>query len=271
MMRVNLLRGRPGAGGKMQAAMTPGSSHAFVSRKELLLGSVFLLLGCVILFTQFKKFEAAPFDDAILGSLGGDPGGRQAGAPDLAAAGVPSPAEAEEPVVLQATLDAPTESPGVEPDAPAAAGAEAAASGASPEAGVASAGGSAAQQSAAAETPASLEPPNPAGGELRQMFVSFVDDAVRVFAGTGNVPVYESFHLENPNRVVVDLPGVVVRLPADKLDQTVTHPQVQRVRAAQLSADPPVARLVLDVSSFPKVEFFPQFNGLYIRVSESTE
>jgi hypothetical protein len=263
MIRVNLLRGRPGAGGKMQAAMTPGSSHAFVSRKELLLGSVFLLLGCVILFTQFKKFEAAPFDDAILGSLGGDLGGR--GAPDLSAAGA-SPVEPEEPVMLQATLDAPTESPGVEADASAAAGLDAAASGASPEAGMASAGGSAAQQSGAAETPASLGPANPAGGELRQMFVSFVDDAVRVFAGTGNVPVYESFHLENPNRVVVDLPGVVVRLPADKLDQTVTHPQVQRVRAAQLSADPPVARLVLDVSSFPKVEFFPQFNGLYIRV-----
>jgi hypothetical protein len=264
MMRVNLLRGRPGAGGRMQAAMTPGSSHAFVSRKELLLGSVFLLLGCVILFTQFKKFEAAPFDNAILGALGGDPDGP--GAPDMGAAGTPSPVEPEEPVLLQATLDAPTESPGVEPDAPAAAGVEVAASGTSPEAGVASAGGSAAQQSSAAETPASLGPANPAGGELRQMFVSFVDDAVRVFAGTGNVPAYESFHLENPNRVVVDLPGVVVRLPADKLDQTVTHPQVQRVRAAQLSADPPVARLVLDVSSFPKVEFFPQFNGLYIRV-----
>jgi hypothetical protein len=62
-----------------------------------------------------------------------------------------------------------------------------------------------------------------------------------------------------------------VVLPPDKLDQIVDHPQVQRVRAAQHRTDPPVARLVLDVNSFPKVEFFPQFNGLYIRVSENTE
>ena len=57
MMRVNLLRGRPGVGGR-QAAIKSGSSHVFVSRKELLLGSVFLLLGCVILFTQFRDTAA---------------------------------------------------------------------------------------------------------------------------------------------------------------------------------------------------------------------
>jgi hypothetical protein len=165
----------------------------------------------------------------------------------------------DEPVELQATLEAPTTTPESELNQ----------------------GEQHSESAASNKTPPSetangpqTEPaiaPSVEGSQMHQFFVSTVQGAVRVFVGVGVVPKYETFRLENPNRIVVDLPGVTVALPPDKLDQMVDHPQVQRVRAAQHRVDPPVARLVLDVNSFPKVEFFPQFNGLYIRVSENTE
>jgi hypothetical protein len=255
MIRVNLLRGHA-VTGRIDVPLAPMPRHSFVSGTELMLGGLFLLLGCAILFTQFKKFEAPSLaaEQRILSSAQSVVDSAPAVQPENQAA-------PEGPVELQATLEAPTTTPETEPS----------------EAG---------KQSMAAipseETPAPGEAPSApqaepetappvTGGEMHQFFVSTVRGAVRVFAGTGTVPVYETFRLENPNRIVVDLPGVTVVLPPDKLDQIVDHPQVQRVRAAQHRTDPPVARLVLDVNSFPKVEFFPQFNGLYIRVSENTE
>ena len=254
MIRVNLLRGH-GVTGRMDVPLAPMPRHSFVSGTELMLGGFFLLLGCAILFTQFKKFEAPSLSDQT--SL--------ASAKTVLHSTAEVPPEErvlqEEPVQLQATLEGPTTTPEGEP------GGQQAQSQAAPSAGEAPGAG---------DTPGVPEPetaaPSPvAGGEMHQFFVSTMQGAVRVFAGTGTVPVYQTFRLENPNRIVVDLPGVVVALPFDRLDQTVDHPQVQRVRAAQHRIDPPVARLVIDVNSFPKVEFFPQFNGLYIRVSENTE
>jgi hypothetical protein len=255
MIRVNLLRGH-GITGRMDVPLAPMPRHSFVSGTELMLGGVFLLLGCAILFTQFKKFEVPSLssEQASLSSAGAVLNSVPEVRPEEVAI-------QEEPVQLQATLEAPTTTHESEPAKPpeqsqaALAGEEAPASG----------------ETANAPDPEPVAPSPVVGGEMHQFFVSTMQGAVRVFAGTGTGPVYQTFRLENPNRVVVDLPGVIVALPFDRLDQVVDHPQVHRVRAAQHSIDPPVARLVIDVSSFPKVEFFPQFNGLYIRVSENTE
>ncbi len=255
MIRVNLLRGR-GMMGRFDVPSAPTARNSFVSGRELMLGGLFLLLGCVILFTQFKKFEAPPFSAGkrVLGSVGDI----ASSAPEVQSV---NHAAREEPVELQATLDAPTTTPESQPreGQPESESAGAAIEAVGPE-----------DSPGAPEAPPAEAAPVIAG-EMRQLFASTVQGAVRIFVGTGTVPTYETFRLENPNRIVVDLPGVKVALPPDKLDHVVAHPQVQRVRAAQHRVDPPVARLVLDVNSFPKVEFFPQFNGLYIRVSENDE
>ena len=46
---------------------------------------------------------------------------------------------------------------------------------------------------------------------------------------------------------------------------------MQSVRAGQYQTSPAVARIVLDVSSFPDVQVLPQFNGLYLVVTGASE
>ena len=253
MIRVNLLKNRRGQAGRIDTALGPVGKNVFVSPKELLLGGAFLLLGSLILFTQFRKFEPPSFsDERSLGSF--------AGVAEQQRSVEPPPADVRDvqpppqPVEFQNTLEAPTETP------------EVAAADAVPNGESMGLAGPVLPSEASGPEPEEMVVA-PGTGRLRQLFISVMGDAVRVFAGTGMVPAYQSFQLENPNRIVIDLSDVVVDLPADKLDQTVDHPQVQRVRAAQHQIDPPITRLVLDVSTYPNVEFFPQFNGLYVRVS----
>ena len=66
---------------------------------------------------------------------------------------------------------------------------------------------------------------------------------------------------------MVDLKDVQVSLPRGQLQQTVAHSQVTKVRAGQFQQQPPMARLVIEVESYPEIEFLPQFNGLYLVVT----
>jgi hypothetical protein len=103
---------------------------------------------------------------------------------------------------------------------------------------------------------------------LQQLVVSSKDETLRIFAVTGMLPEYSTFRLDNPKRVVIDLPGVRLTLPREQHDQAPDHPQVTRIRAGQYQTNPPRARIVLDVTSYPEVEVLPQFNGLYLVVTE---
>ena len=103
---------------------------------------------------------------------------------------------------------------------------------------------------------------------LQELVVSSETETLRVFALTGMLPEYSTFRLDKPKRIVVDLPGVRLSLPHDQREQTPDHPQVNRIRAGQYQTNPPRARIVLDVTSYPDVEVLPQFNGLYLIVTE---
>ncbi|HUG81557.1 MAG TPA: AMIN domain-containing protein [Bryobacterales bacterium] len=117
-------------------------------------------------------------------------------------------------------------------------------------------------------TPKPSQQPPAAAPVLQQLVVSAEGETLRIFAATGTQPEYSTFRLDNPKRIVIDLPGVRLSLPREQHDQTLDHPQVSRIRAGQHQTNPPRARIVLDVNSYPEVEALPQFNGLYLIVTE---
>src|SRR5688572_18551428 len=69
-------------------------------------------------------------------------------------------------------------------------------------------------------------------------------------AGDGEL-AYKAFRLDNPSRLVIDLPGVKNSVPKSTLD--VGSGSIQRVRVAQFQggADP-VARVVIDLNGKPE-------------------
>jgi len=78
---------------------------------------------------------------------------------------------------------------------------------------------------------------------------------------------YQDFFLGNPDRLVVDFPGVLNRSPRRTID--VNEDPVQRVRIAQFSADSPrVARLVLDLSERAPYRIVDASDGLKIVFGE---
>ena len=82
---------------------------------------------------------------------------------------------------------------------------------------------------------------------------------------------YKTFHVENPTRVVLDIPNVIVAVPKEQRKLSVSHPQVNRIRIAQNQSHPPLARLVLDVSSIPDLEISMGAEGLELLISGSKQ
>ncbi len=74
---------------------------------------------------------------------------------------------------------------------------------------------------------------------------------------------YESFVLDNPDRLVIDLPGVVSRLDRDKIQ--IDDGSVTRVRAAQhRSGVDPMARVVVDLAAPVDYEFETRGDDLVV-------
>ena len=66
------------------------------------------------------------------------------------------------------------------------------------------------------QSTATLSPP-PGAAKLRDMLITQRGGALRLSLITGERSTYYMFRLENPNRVVVDVPGTWIALPADRL------------------------------------------------------
>jgi hypothetical protein len=93
-----------------------------------------------------------------------------------------------------------------------------------------------------------------------------VAGALQIFVAAASLPEYKLFRVENPNRVVIDLPGAWLEVPRDSREQQVSHSIVRQMRIAQNQLDPPLVRLVLEVSSFPEFQVAPRTDGLMISV-----
>ena len=111
----------------------------------------------------------------------------------------------------------------------------------------------------------------PGAAKLTDVLITQRGSALRLSLITGERAAYDMFRLENPNRVVVDVPGTWITLPADRLSQEISHPLVHRIRLGQYKVNPPISRLVLDVEGFPNLLVFPHSGGLDIQVSSTTQ
>jgi hypothetical protein len=89
---------------------------------------------------------------------------------------------------------------------------------------------------------------------------------LQIFVATNDLPEYKLFRVDNPERVVIDMPGVRLDVPRPNREQQVGHSIVQYLRIAQNQLDPPLVRLVLEVSSFPELQVVPRPDGLMISV-----
>jgi hypothetical protein len=83
-----------------------------------------------------------------------------------------------------------------------------------------------------------------------------------------NAPRASSFNVENPRRVVIDIPGVRLQAPGATRNEAVdSSPLVRRLRIAQNTLNPPLVRVVLEVDAFPEVDVSSSAAGLAIRVT----
>ena len=258
MIRVNLLRPRTQRGGDLQSALLPGGRSAFISGREVLVAVILLVAGDSMLHLHYGLSDSEQADGGENTAAAPRPGADGADpAPNAQRAGSASADGYEDTTSGGAGEDSPptlAASPTPEQRAFAKAKQDAAAR---PEA--------KSRQSAT-----KLSPP-PGAAKLRDVLITQRGGALRLSLITGERSTYYMFRLENPNRVVVDVPGTWLALPADRLSQEISHPLVHRIRLGQYKDNPPVSRLVLDVEGFPNLLVFPHSSGLDIQVSSTTQ
>jgi type IV pilus assembly protein PilQ len=100
-------------------------------------------------------------------------------------------------------------------------------------------------------------------GDLIDLSVNTEPNAVSVLLSADSGVEYEAFVLNGPDRLVVDLPGVVSRL--ERYSHHVEAGGVVRVRAAQHQMEPlPVTRVVFDLDRPLDYEIFNMDRGLEV-------
>ena len=79
---------------------------------------------------------------------------------------------------------------------------------------------------------------------------------------------YRTMELRQPDRLVVDIPNAVNQIRQRRLE--VNAPPLKSVRVAQLTRQPAITRVVMDLDSRVRFEVRPQSNGLLVSLGEST-
>ena len=263
MIRVNLLKPRRGHGRDPQSVwLTPGRS-AFISGREVLIAITLLLIGAAMLHLNYglADLEQAGAAENLASTVSAGANGSESES-DLQSAGATS-------------IDGDEGSTEEEPPftvAPNEASSDLAVSPTPEQRALASARENAAAQSAAKPQRSRATPsPPPGAPRLRDILITERGGALRLTLVTGERSTYKTFRLEDPDRVVVDLPGAWITLPAARLRQEISHPLVHRIRLGQYKADPPISRLVLDVEGFPNLLIFPHSSGLDIQISNTAQ
>lgn len=281
MIRVNLLHNRKDGMQKLPAE--PGGA-SFISGREVLLAAVFLVLGGVILWfvvsessspeaEAFVAEKSAPAEEvasadpamATSGSGQGAASGAQPAASTAPLAGEtpgatppPTPSAALQPGAAQ------NSTPSTVSPAP---------SGAAPESRTPAPRTSqpipAQPRSAAVDRPATSSgaAASSAGSvTLNEVRVLNETGGLQILAATDRRPEYKLFRVENPDRVVIDMPGAWLEVPRAGREVQVSHPIVKLLRVAQNQLEPPLVRLVLEVASFPDLQVVPRADGLLISI-----
>ncbi len=252
MIRINLLKSlnaAPSAAPQVQeAALKPSGSSTFISKREVALGGLFLVLGGVILATQvFDVFE----DPALVEQMSGDPLPKEtavempAPPPEPSAASDTEPSEAAEPAPSQTAAAQGSPAREGEPTVPESSEPKPSPNVQPPEPEQAPAAGSVARISGDAVAVSDIQVVP--WGDAAEVFIAVV--------GSG----YSTFRLDNPPRFVIDIKNAELRVPSAKRSFSVDHPLIQVVRAAQNSLDPPIVRVVIETAApAPEVSETPK-------------
>jgi hypothetical protein len=299
MIRVNLLRNRKEG---LQALVNePGGASSFISGREVLLAAVFLVLGGAILW--FVLGDQAGSDPAVASgnieasSNAPEPAANPtptaasaSGTPRAAVSLPPSPTSgraavsvttptapppASTPQVASTTqaavpqpgpaLPRPARSSAVPPAPPGTAG--------GPRGSTLLSGRSAAAPPAASSAASGAAPVVPAGRSsgrvitMRELRILGQGNALQIIAAMDGEPEYKMFRVNNPDRVVIDLPGVRHEIGREYREQGLSNSIVRTVRVAQNQIEPPMVRLVLEVEAFPELQILSRPDGLLINVS----
>ncbi|MBI1357648.1 MAG: AMIN domain-containing protein [Acidobacteria bacterium] len=232
MIRINLLEHLPAPTERLQAMLNPGRSGGFISRREVVLGGLFLGLALAILGTQlwFRQEDLEPEAPSLEAAV-------ETPAPRPASPPAAPPAQAQPDPLPVAELI--VEAPPAEPDPP-------------------------------AREPSETARPATAGAPLHVTALQLTPLAtgLDVFVSIAGAPTVRSFRVDNPNRVVFDIPGATLDIPDAQRNQVVDGELVQRVRIAQNTLDPPLVRLVLETPVFPAVEISSNDAGVSLRIRQ---
>ena len=107
------------------------------------------------------------------------------------------------------------------------------------------------------------------GDSLLEVLPVAVGDGVRIELRADGELVGQAFTLPGPDRIVVDLPGVVNRVSQSVV--SVASPLVRRVRVAQFRSAPnPVTRVVVDLTSKAAHQLVETPNGAVLTVGDAT-
>lgn len=251
MIRINLLNHLPAPTEGLQAMLHPGRSGGFISRRETILGGLFLLMAFAILGSQLwmhrepaeepaaqsarapvTKVEANPNNPSGPGYRGG-----QGGSPPFATKPGTTKPETAPPAAEAAPESAPEPAP--KPTT---------------------------QTAASRPSPEPAKPDAAARSPLTAIRVTPIEDGVDIFLPIEGSPRVKTFRVDDPSRVVFDIPGATLEAPNEQRVQRIDSPWITRVRVAQNTIEPPLVRVVLEVPDFPKTSSSVSEVGIAIRV-----
>ena len=122
-----------------------------------------------------------------------------------------------------------------------------------------------------APPPAPVPPPSgPANGtaQIRKVALLKSGGAMEIEIDTSQRVIPATQLITGPDRLVLDFPG---SLPGPQLRAlSVNQGQVKGVRAALLSSNPPVTRVVLDLKSPQEFQLFPSTNSVVVKLPASS-
>jgi hypothetical protein len=252
MIRINLLEVRPRSAERLDSILSSGRSSTFISRREAVVGALFLVLTVAILGVLVSRFSPGE-EETERTVAAAEESLKTFPEVEIPAADTPS-AETYAPEASAQTEEPPEDSP-VEPavETPAA-------------------------EAAAEEppAPAANQPPAPAaalddGGEgylVSTVRATPLSDRVDVFLEIPDAPPVNSFRVDGPPRLVFDIPGALLLASDPERTQRIDSPLVSRLRIAQNTIDPPLVRLVLELGEAPaKAEVSTSAAGVSIRVT----
>ncbi len=277
MIRINLLKtpaAAPVAAPQDQEApLKPSGSSTFISRREVALGGLFLLLGGAILATQvFDVFE----DPALVEQMSGEAPPKEIAVqmsaperePDQGLEAAVAPLEEPPPSAVAAEVsenagesEAPANQPAVDertPDAPLPSSAEPKPS---PQ-----------RKSPAKPAPAAGAPSPKAGRfaiaegavPVRDIQIVPWGESAEVFISVSGAQ-YSTFRLASPPRLVVDIENAMLSVPSNKRNMSVDHAAIRQIRSAQNSFDPALVRVVIE-TDVSDAEVTATANGISVKL-----